>query len=48
MPTYAVSEDEADNFYACPACGQLVDMRRLGDVVYHAEEEHKPLPVNDP
>lgn len=48
LPTFSVSEDEADNFYACPSCGQLVDMRRLGDVLHHEEEGHKPLPVNDP
>ena len=48
LPVYSVPEDEGDNFFACPMCGQLVDMRRLGDVLYHAEEGHKPPPVNDP
>ncbi|MFC4594435.1 hypothetical protein [Sphingobium tyrosinilyticum] len=48
LPVYSAPEDEAEHFYACPTCGQLVDMRRLGDVVYHAEEEHELLPVNDP
>jgi uncharacterized C2H2 Zn-finger protein len=48
LPVFSVPGDESEHFYACPMCGQLVDMRRLGDVVHHAEEGHKPLPVNDP
>ena len=48
LPVYSVPEDEAEHFFACPACGQLVDMRRLGDVLHHEREGHKPLPVNDP
>jgi hypothetical protein len=45
---FSVLQDEAEHFYTCPMCGEQLDMRRLGDVLYHAEEEHEPLPVNDP
>jgi hypothetical protein len=27
-------DDERDHFYACPACGQMVDMRDLGQQVF--------------
>lgn len=35
--------DERENFYPCPACGQLVDMRDLRQVMWHEEPGHKPL-----
>jgi hypothetical protein len=38
-------QDEALHFYVCKTCGQAVDMRRLGDVLYHEEAEHEPLPI---
>ncbi|WP_022682150.1 hypothetical protein [Sphingobium bisphenolivorans] len=38
--------DERDHFYACDACGQAVDMRRLGDVLHHEEPGHDPLPLS--
>jgi hypothetical protein len=38
-------EDEAEHFYVCEACGQAVDMRKLGDVFHHEEPEHEPLPA---
>lgn len=38
--------DEAEHFYACPACGQAVDCRDLGAVFHHEEPGHEPLPVN--
>jgi len=38
--------NEADHFYVCKQCGQAVDMRRLGDVFYHEEPGHEPLPAN--
>ena len=38
-------DDEAEHFYVCEGCGQAVDMRRLGDVLYHEEEGHERLPV---
>lgn len=44
---YAVPGDAAEHFYACPMCRQVVDIRKLGDVLHHEEELHKPLPVND-
>ncbi|QDM40623.1 non-homologous end-joining DNA ligase [Altererythrobacter sp. TH136] len=34
---------EAEHFHACPACGELVDRRNLGDVVYHEQPDHGPL-----
>ena len=39
-------ENEADHFYICQHCGQAVDYRRLGDVLYHDEPDHKPLALN--
>lgn len=35
--------DEAEHFYRCKACGEAVDMRRLGDVLHHEEPGHEPL-----
>lgn len=35
---------EIDHFYICVACGQAVDMRRLGDVFHHEDEGHEPIP----
>lgn len=43
LPMYSVPQDEAEHFYACPACGQMVDMRRLGDVLHHEEPGHERL-----
>ena len=37
-------EDESVHFYVCKACGQAVDKRNLGDVFYHEEPGHEPLP----
>ncbi|RZI61368.1 MAG: ATP-dependent DNA ligase [Zymomonas sp.] len=31
------------HFYLCPACGERVDSRRLGDVFHHEEEGHGPI-----
>ncbi len=36
--------DEREHFVTCPECGQQVDMRKLGDVLWHEEEGHKPIP----
>lgn len=36
--------DETDHFYLC-RCGQAVDARKLGDVLYHEREFHEPLPT---
>ena len=38
--------DEAEHFYVCTQCGQAVDMRKLGDVLYHEELGHEPLPTS--
>ncbi|WP_095203444.1 hypothetical protein [Mesorhizobium carmichaelinearum] len=35
--------DERENFYTCPTCGQLVDMRDLRQVIWHERPMHKPL-----
>lgn len=40
------AKDETEHFYLCEGCGQAVDMRLLGDVLYHDQIEHKPLRVN--
>ena len=39
-------ENELDNFYTCPACGQSVDMRDLGQVFHHEEEGHEPIDLD--
>lgn len=39
-------KDETEHFYLCEACGQAIDMRLLGDVLYHDQVDHKPLRVN--
>jgi hypothetical protein len=31
------------HFHACPTCGQQVDRRRLGDIIYHESLQHEPL-----
>jgi hypothetical protein len=38
--------EEAEHFYTCKACGQAVDKRRLGDVLHHHQDGHKPLDLN--
>lgn len=39
--------DEAEQFYVCAVCGQAVDMRDLGDVLYHEEHPtHPPRRTN--
>lgn len=43
--SYPDLEDEAKHFYVCEACGQAVDMRRLGGVLHHEEPGHDPLPL---
>ena len=40
-------EDATDHFFVCSECGQAVDRRRLGDVMYHElQPDHEPLPVH--
>lgn len=38
-------DSELSHFYECPACGQSVDCRDLGDVLHHEDAGHKPRPV---
>lgn len=38
-------ESEAEHFCRCQACGQLIDMRDLGEVFAH--EGEPPHPVED-
>jgi hypothetical protein len=33
-----IAQSEADNFIECPACGELVDMRDLGEVFEHIHD----------
>ena len=39
-------ENEMDNFYKCPACGQSVDMRDLGQVFHHEDDGHEPIDLD--
>ncbi|TPM06795.1 MULTISPECIES: hypothetical protein [unclassified Mesorhizobium] len=39
-------KDEAEHFMVCPICGQAFDMRDLGQVFHHADEDHQPLPTD--
>jgi DNA ligase D-like protein (predicted ligase) len=39
---------EAEHFILCEACKQLVDRRKLGDVLHHDEPGHEPLPPEEP
>lgn len=36
-------KSEVEHFFTCKACGQAVDMRDLGQVFHHEEDNHKPL-----
>lgn len=36
--------DEAEHFVTCATCGQAFDLRNLGDLLYHEQEMHEPLP----
>ena len=37
-------KDQAIHLYTCKACGQAVDMRKLGDVFHYEVEGHEPIP----
>ena len=39
-------ENELDNFYTCGICGQSVDRRDLGQVFYHEDADHEPIPFD--
>lgn len=38
--------DEREHFMRCGRCGQMFDMRDLGQVFHHEEVGHEPLPTN--
>lgn len=38
--------DEQMHFFACGACGQLIDARDLGEVIYHESPNHEPVAMN--
>jgi DNA ligase D-like protein (predicted ligase) len=40
--------EEAEHFILCEACQQLVDRRKLGDVLHHDEPGHEPLAPEEP
>ncbi|MEI9428669.1 hypothetical protein [Mesorhizobium sp. Cs1299R1N3] len=35
---------EAEHFIVCTICGQMIDMRKLDEVLHHADIVHDPLP----
>lgn len=37
---------EGDQFYACPACGQVVDKRDLRQVLWHEQPGHQRLEMD--
>jgi hypothetical protein len=39
-------KDPRAHFYTCSACGQQVDKRLLGDVFYHDDPDHAPIPAH--
>jgi bifunctional non-homologous end joining protein LigD len=43
LPATTPDLPERAHFHTCPICGQLVDRRRLGDVIHHEMPGHKPL-----
>ena len=42
-PVEASDVPEAEHFYNCPACGQTIDSRSLGDVLRHEQLGHERL-----
>ena len=32
-----------EHYEICPACGQAIDLRELGEVLDHERDGHKPL-----
>lgn len=39
-------KQETGHFYTCPTCSQMVDMRRLGEVLHHEVPCHHPIRSN--
>lgn len=48
LPVAAPDVPEKEHFFTCQQCGQRVDYRRLGDVLYHDEPHSDPLPPEEP
>jgi hypothetical protein len=42
-----LSPDEQRNFYRCPACGEMVDNRRLDEIVLHHSHVLHPNRLGD-
>ena len=38
--------DASEHYFACPACGQAVDRRNLDEVLYHAQDGHRPAAIH--
>lgn len=43
LPVVAPDLPEAMHFMDCPACGQALDCRKLGDVLHHDQPGHEPI-----
>lgn len=46
MCSVSAVPDEEMHFFACGACGQMLDARDLGAVIYHEAPDHKPIATN--
>ncbi|MGX5805348.1 hypothetical protein ACWGS9_29540 [Bradyrhizobium sp. Arg314] len=38
--------DERDHFHKCGACGQIIDLRDLRQVIWHEKPGHEPLELD--
>ncbi|SFP97825.1 hypothetical protein SAMN03159463_05297 [Mesorhizobium sp. NFR06] len=38
--------DERDHFHKCGACGQMIDLRDLRQVIWHEKPGHEPLELD--
>jgi hypothetical protein len=38
--------DEQMHYFACGACGQMIDARDLGEIIYHESPNHAPMVTN--
>jgi len=45
VPMAATQADNAKYFEKCLGCGEWVDQRKLGDVLHHDSEGHKPIVI---
>jgi bifunctional non-homologous end joining protein LigD len=44
----SIGASSHEDLYPCQLCGQIVDRRRLADVLHHEEREHEPLEPDRP